>query len=86
MMRDLLFKLIINTLIKLNGDEVMMALLLAQRIILGKLEFSAVPSTLKLQVYEILKESGVEYLAGDYVPPTPDPEPEPETPNPEPTN
>ncbi|MBD8037074.1 hypothetical protein H9635_09985 [Solibacillus sp. A46] len=46
----------------------MMALLLAQRVILGKLEFEAVPSTLKLQVYEHLKDSGVEFLAGIYDP------------------
>ena len=48
----------------------MMALLLAQRVILGKMEFETVTSTLKQQVYEILKESGVEFLAGDYQPPT----------------
>lgn len=55
---------------KLLGDEDMMALLLAQRVILGKMEFETVPSTLKPQVYEILKESGVEFLAGDYQPTT----------------
>lgn len=49
----------------------MMALLLAQRIILEKLTFEQVPSSLKAQVYEILKESGVESLAGDYKPPAP---------------
>ncbi|MER2030929.1 MAG: hypothetical protein ABS903_17335 [Solibacillus sp.] len=48
----------------------MMALLLAQRVILDKLTFDAVPSTLKPQVYEHLKDSGVEFLAGEYVPPT----------------
>lgn len=47
----------------------MMALLLAQNIILGKLEFAVVPSTLKAQVYQILKDSGLEELAGDYIPP-----------------
>lgn len=46
----------------------MMALLLAQRIILGKLTFKEVPSSLKDQVYEILDESGVAFLAGDYEP------------------
>ena len=51
---------------KILGDEVMMALLLAQRVILDKLEFEAVPSTLKPQVYEHLKDSGVEFLAGSY--------------------
>ena len=48
----------------------MMAVLLAQQVILGKLEFSLVPDTIKLEVYRHLKESGVEFLAGDYQPPT----------------
>ncbi|GKV67294.1 MULTISPECIES: hypothetical protein [unclassified Sporosarcina] len=47
----------------------MMALLLAQRVILSKLDFETVPSTLKPQVYEHLKDSGVEFLAGEYTPP-----------------
>lgn len=47
----------------------MMALLLAQRVILGKLEFVNVPEALKPQVYAILLDSGVEFLAGDYQPP-----------------
>ncbi|MER2132582.1 MAG: hypothetical protein ABS896_09230 [Carnobacterium inhibens] len=48
----------------------MMALLLAQRVILEKMGFGAVPSSLKPGVYEHLKDSGVAFLAGDYVPPT----------------
>lgn len=56
-------------LIKLLGDEDMMALLLAQRIIIGKMEFETVPNALKPQVYGHLKDSGVEFLAGDYQPP-----------------
>lgn len=44
----------------------MMALFFAQRVILGKTEFNDVPSTLKPAVYENLKDSGVEFLAGDY--------------------
>lgn len=48
----------------------MMALLFAQRVILGKTEFQDVPNTLKPAVYEHLVDSGVEFLAGDYVPPT----------------
>ena len=48
----------------------MMALLFAQRVILGKTAFEDVPSTLKPQVYEHLVDSGVEFLAGDYQPPT----------------
>lgn len=63
-------KLFTKILIKLLGDEDMMALLLAQRVILGKTEFSEVPNSLKPGVYEHLKDSGVEFLAGDYVPPT----------------
>lgn len=55
---------------KLLGDDEMMALLLAQRVILGKMTFEEVPNSLKPQVYEHLKDSGVEYLAGDYQPPT----------------
>lgn len=64
-MKNFVFKL----LLKMNGDDDMMALLLAQRIILGKLEFEAVPESLKLQTYNHLKDSGVEFLAGDYTPP-----------------
>lgn len=60
----------IQILIKLLGDEDMMALLLAQRVILGKMTFEEVPNSLKPQVYDHLKDSGVEFLAGDYVPPT----------------
>ena len=48
----------------------MIALLLAQRVILEKLEFENVPNVLKPQVYEHLVNSGVEFLAGDYQPPT----------------
>lgn len=63
--RSFLYK----TINKILGDEDMMALLLAQRVILDKLTFDAVPSTLKPQVLEHLKDSGVEFLAGEYVPP-----------------
>ncbi|MGE7121789.1 hypothetical protein ACQKIC_16355 [Peribacillus sp. NPDC046944] len=48
----------------------MMALFFAQRVILGKTEFNDVPSTLKPGVYENLKDSGVEFLVGEYQPPT----------------
>ena len=51
---------------KFIGDDEMMALLLAQRVILGKLEFEAVPASLKPQVFEHLNDSGVGFLAGDY--------------------
>ncbi|WLR54827.1 hypothetical protein LC048_20900 [Mesobacillus subterraneus] len=46
----------------------MMALFFAQRVILGKTAFQDVPDSLKPAVYEHLKDSGVEYLAGDYQP------------------
>jgi hypothetical protein len=46
----------------------MMAMLFAQRVILGKTEFRAVPESLKPQVYVLLVESGVEFLAGEYLP------------------
>lgn len=63
-------RFIIKIIIKLLGDEEMMALLFAQRVILGKTEFDEVPNTLKPGVYEHLVDSGVEFLAGDYTPPT----------------
>lgn len=56
-------------LIKILGDDEMMALLLAQRVILGKMEFNEVPSSLQPQAYEHLEDSGVGFLAGDYQPP-----------------
>lgn len=46
----------------------MISVLLAQRIILDKMTFEQVPNSLKPQVYNHLLDSGVEYLAGDYVP------------------
>ncbi|WP_170145288.1 hypothetical protein [Ammoniphilus oxalaticus] len=48
----------------------MIALLLAQRVILDKLGFEDVPPVLKPQVYDYLLDSGVEFLARDYQPPT----------------
>lgn len=48
----------------------MMALLFAQRVILGKTAFEEVPDSLKPQVYQHLVDSGVGFLAGDYKPPT----------------
>ena len=40
----------------------MMAMLFAQRVILGKTEFEAVPAKLKSQVAEILIDSGLPEL------------------------
>lgn len=65
MFRNMLTKF----LIKILGDDVMMAMLFAQRVILEKNTFEQVPNTLKPQVYEILVECGMEFLAGDYKPP-----------------
>ena len=38
----------------MKGEKEMMAMLFAQRVILGKTEFSAVPAKLKTQVTDIL--------------------------------
>ena len=53
---------------RLLGDDEMMAILFASRVILGKTEFNDVPAKLKQAVYEELLLNGVEFLAGDYVP------------------
>ena len=57
-MRLVLF--LLNVLFK--GDDLMMAMFFAQRVILGKTEFKDVPATLKEQVREILIDSGLEFL------------------------
>lgn len=66
----MIVRFFINLIIKILGDDEMMALLFAQRVILGKTAFEEVPNSLKPGVYEHLKDSGVEFLAGDYQPPT----------------
>ena len=58
-MRNLIYSILFFLL---KGDDLMMAMLFAQKIILGKLTFSDVPAKLKEQVREILIESGLEYL------------------------
>lgn len=70
-MRNLIYKLIYIT-IKILGDDSMLALLLANRVILGTagFTFDQVPEVMKPQVYAILKDNGIEFLAGDYTPPT----------------
>lgn len=40
----------------------MVAILLAQRIILGKLEYSEVPNSLKPSVKEVLEDAGAGFL------------------------
>jgi hypothetical protein len=66
----MIVRFFINQIIKLLGDDVMMAMFFAQRVILGKTAFEEVPSSLQPEVYEHLKDSGVEFLAGDYQAPT----------------
>lgn len=46
-----------------KGGVDMMAMFLATRIILGKLEFKNVPAVLKPQVREVLEENGLGELA-----------------------
>ncbi len=43
----------------------MMAMFFAQRVILGKTEFAAVPNALKTQVADILIDSGLPELVPD---------------------
>lgn len=45
-----------------KGDDLMMAMLFAQKIILGKLTFNDVPAKLKEAVKEVLIECGCEEL------------------------
>lgn len=56
-------------IIKIMGDEEMMIILLAARVVLGKTDFKDLPEVLKPAVYQELKDNGVEFLAGDYEPP-----------------
>lgn len=53
-MRKFCANLALNLYFLLEGDEDMMAMLFAQRVILGKTEFNAVPAKLKVQVADIL--------------------------------
>ena len=46
-----------------KGGVIVMAMFFAQRVILGKTEYAAVPATLKAQVKELLVESGLGDLA-----------------------
>jgi hypothetical protein len=60
MLQGLLWSLIIKLLPQ--GGKEMMAMLFAQRVILGKTEFDQVPTTLKEKVAEILIDSGLPEL------------------------
>ena len=53
-MREFCAKLALSIYFLLNGGTEMMAMLFAQRVILGKTEFNAVPAKLKPQVADIL--------------------------------
>lgn len=56
-MRDFCTKLVLYLYFLLTkGNDEMMAMLFAQRVILGKTEFNAVPAKLKAQVAAILIE------------------------------
>lgn len=57
-------KALMRILFGKEGDE-MMAMLWAQKIMLGKKTFAQVPRLLKDQVKEILIESGLENLADE---------------------
>lgn len=51
-----------NIFRRLERLVIMMAMFFAQRVILGKTEFDAVPKALKKQVAEILIDSGLSEL------------------------
>lgn len=55
--------MILKLLVYLAGGETMMAMLMAQRVILEKMTFEEVPRTLKEATKEILVECGMGYLA-----------------------
>ena len=60
-MRNLIAELAFEIYLYFGGNK-MMAMLFAQRVILGKTEFEAVPAKLKSQVAEILIDSGLPEL------------------------
>ena len=54
-MREFIARAALNVYFYLSkGEQEMMAMLFAQRVILGKTEFNAVPAKLKAQVADIL--------------------------------
>ena len=55
--------MILRFIIHLMGGEIMMAVLLAQRVILGKMTFAEIPEVLQPAVEEVLVESGLGFLA-----------------------
>lgn len=61
-MRELIFNILFYLL---KGDADMMAMLFAQKVILGKIGYCEVPNKLREQVKEILIDSGLEELIED---------------------
>lgn len=55
--------LLTNLILFIRKDDIMMAMLWAQQIMLGKKEFKDVPRLLKESVKEILVDSGMGELA-----------------------
>ena len=55
--------MILRLIIYLTGGETMMAMLLAQRVILGKMTFAEIPEVLQPAVKEVLVDSGLGFLA-----------------------
>lgn len=55
--------MILRLILYLIGGENMMAVLLAQRVILGKMTFTEVPEVLQPAVKEVLVDSGLGFLA-----------------------
>lgn len=55
--------LLTNLILFIRKDDIMMAMLWAQQIMLGKKKFEDVPRLLKEQVKEILIDSGMGELA-----------------------
>lgn len=60
-MGNLIWFLFINIFLS-KGGKTMMAMFFAQRVILGKTEFDAVPKALKQGVAEVLLDSGLPEL------------------------
>lgn len=61
-MRKCIADLATNIILILTGGNEMMAMLFAQRVILGKTDFTDVPAKLKAQVAEVLLDSGLPEL------------------------
>ena len=61
---NLLCKFIIKLILKVEGGEIMIALMLANRVILGTkgFTFDQVPNSLKLDVARELKDVGCDFL------------------------